>query len=320
MEPINENPPTRAPGSSLLRFNVQSSDVISDMRINVSEENSETVIWYKERFLSDEEIIEHVVHSPTSTLCWTIHRPKRGWYIRIRSPRFAPGVFIPLLPVPRSSPQYADAALSFSSRTNISPGAEPDLTSHGRPSISSNHSYPPTPPALIVQPPSPKSVQAKLEQIPNDRPRKLGKPASQVTQFILIPHSTQVAQPTSNSIFARALSVLKNHRPSHSNSFTLSRIAASAPLSPPPSYTSTPSQVSPMQASNLSAPAPLPPPVLVFHDRTPLLTVRSLTGLIEIERTEEQLLGVETSFWIAVALTYLEFLEERESYLAALND
>lgn len=57
---------------------------------------------------------------------------------------------------------------------------------------------------------------------------------------------------------------------------------------------------------------PACPPVLVFHDRTPVLTVRSLTGLIEIEQTEEQLLGVETSFWIAVALTYLEFLEERE--------
>jgi hypothetical protein len=50
----------------------------------------------------------------------------------------------------------------------------------------------------------------------------------------------------------------------------------------------------------------------VFHDRTPVLTVRSRTGLIEINKTEEQLLGVETSFWIAVALTYLEFLEERE--------
>jgi len=48
--------------------------------------------------------------------------------------------------------------------------------------------------------------------------------------------------------------------------------------------------------------------------------VRSFTGLIEIDRTEEQLLGIETSFWIAIALTYLEFLEERESYLAALTD
>ncbi|KAG6908125.1 hypothetical protein DXG01_006094 [Tephrocybe rancida] len=278
------------------------------MRINVSEEGSEEVIWFKERFLSDDEIIEHVVHNPSSTLCWTIHRPKRGWYIRIRAPSFAPGVFIPLIPVPRASLQYADAALSFSSRTSLPsiPEPEPD-----RPSISSVHSYPPTPPALVVQPPSPKSVQAKLEEIPKNRPPRLGQPATQVTQFVLTPHSTQVAQPTSNSFFARALSVLKNNRPSHSNSFTLSRVPTAALLSPPPSYTSNLTPVSPTEISRLSTPR-VAPPVLVFHDQTPILTVRSLTGLIEIERTEEQLLGVETSFWVAVALTYLEFLEERE--------
>ncbi|KAG5644288.1 hypothetical protein DXG03_008774 [Asterophora parasitica] len=288
------------------------------MRINVSEENSATVAWYKERFLSDDEIIEHVVHNPTSTLCWTIHRPKRGWYIRIRSPQFAPGVFIPLIPVPRTSPQYADAALSFSSRTSIPLG---DIASQAHQSVSSAHSYPPTPPAVSVQPPSPKSVKAKLESTPKERPRTLGKPPSQVTQFILTPHSTQVSHPTSNSIFARALSVLKNHRPSHSNSFTLSRVPATNPLSPPPPYASTLSQVTPVDNSRLSVLGPaLPPPVLVFHDQTPILTVRSITGLIEIEKTEEQMLGVDVSFWIAVALTYLEFLEERESYLAALND
>ncbi|KAF8063996.1 hypothetical protein FPV67DRAFT_1563112 [Lyophyllum atratum] len=305
-----------SPRTSFIR-----SDVISDMKINVYEENSGTVIWYKERFLSDDEIIEHVVHNPTSTICWTIHRPKRGWYIRIRSPSFAPGVFIPLIPVPRTSPQYADAALSFSSRTSIPPTLEQDTSLQDRPSISSVHSYPPTPPALVIQPPSPKSVQAKLEEIPRARHGKSRKPSSQVTQFILTPHSTQVVQPTSNSIFARAMSMLKNNRPSHSNSFTLSREPVAAPLSPLP-YASTAalSPGSPVETSQLSAHRSLPPPVLVFHDHTPLLTVRSITGLIEIERAEEQLLGVETSFWIAVALTYLEFLEERESYLAVLND
>lgn len=50
----------------------------------------------------------------------------------------------------------------------------------------------------------------------------------------------------------------------------------------------------------------------MFHDQTPVLTVRSLSGLLEIEKAEEEYLGVDTSFWIAVALTYLEFLEDRE--------
>ena len=40
--------------------------------------------------------------------------------------------------------------------------------------------------------------------------------------------------------------------------------------------------------------------------------VRRVTGVIEIDREEERFLGIEASFWIAVALTYLDFLEDRE--------
>ena len=209
-----------------------------------------------------------------------------------------------------------DASLTFTSRTNITGLVQAeDTQGHERSSSSNIHSYPPTPPVVKINPPSPSTIHAKLEEIPKSQKPKLALPMTQVTQFFLAPHSTQPVQPTSNSLFARALSVLKNHRPSHSNSFTLSRIAANTkntPLSPPPPYVGspgTPTEVA--QASNANC-VPLPPPVLVFHDRTPVLTVRSHTGLIELNRAEEQLLGVETSFWIAVALTYLEFLEERD--------
>lgn len=64
--------------------------------------------------------------------------------------------------------------------------------------------------------------------------------------------------------------------------------------------------------ANAGVAVPLHAPLVTFLDQTPVLTVRSLTGLLEIEESEEVLLGVDTSFWIAVALTYLEFLEERE--------
>ena len=119
-------------------------------------------------------------------------------------------------------------------------------------------------------------------------------------------------QPANNtSFFTRAFSILKSHQPSHSNSFTLSRLLAPNPLSSPPPYASSVPLVLEVAPTD-NAPLPLHPPLLVFHDRTPFLTVRSLTGLIEIDDTEEQLLGVDTSFWIAIVLTYLEFLEERE--------
>ena len=61
-------------------------------------------------------------------------------------------------------------------------------------------------------------------------------------------------------------------------------------------------------------------PLLVFHDTTPVMTVQSTTGLIEINRAEERMLGVETSFWIAICLTYLEFLEDKEVSLASSSE
>ncbi|KAF8841046.1 hypothetical protein BDN67DRAFT_576772 [Paxillus ammoniavirescens] len=315
---------------NLARYVVQSSDVISDMRINVFEENSDKVIWYKERFLSDEEIIEHVVHNQTSTICWTIHRPKRGWYIRIRPPTFPPGVFISLLPVSRSSPHFTDAALSFSCRTSVYPSPESIAEASCSKSLSDSvtsdgtaiHSYPPTPPAapIMITPPSPHLINAKLDEIgpvPTKSMKRAPKPITKVTQFLLAPHSSPHApgpQPGEQmSFITRALSLFQNHKPSHSSSFTLCPLDKWSGASQP----AGPSQ--PRQRLSQLIP-PIPTPLLTFHDRTPVLTVRSVTGLLEIDRAEERMLGIDTSFWVAVALTYLEFLEERESYLAALSD
>ncbi|KAG6879356.1 hypothetical protein C0992_003400 [Termitomyces sp. T32_za158] len=254
-------------------------------------------------------------HNPSSTICWTIHRPsQRGWYIRIRAPSFPQGVSIPFIPTPRTSPHYSDAAMTFSSRTSVPPVTDPDPDSD-RPSMSSIHSYPPTPPAVPVQQ---KAVEGNLS--PENRPSEIGKPATQVTEFILTPHSTQVMQPASNSFFSRAISVFKNNRPSHSNSFALSRLLTNADISPTPTHLSSPPPNSLPETSRLPTSPTVLPSLLVYHDRTPMFTVGTFTGLLEIDQAEEQLLGVETSFWIAIALTYLEFLEERESYLAALSD
>ncbi|KAH7882198.1 hypothetical protein F5I97DRAFT_1913169 [Phlebopus sp. FC_14] len=316
---------------NLARYVVQSSDVIDDLRVNVLDEDSDKIRWYKERFLSHDEIIEHVVHNQTNTICWTIHRPKRGWYIRIRAPTFPPRVFISLLPVPDSSPDFMDAALYFSCRTSAHPFLSPTVDfrwpKSSTDSVASDstavHSYPPTPPAapVIITPSSPRSVDAKLDEIeslPTKSPNRASIPSrSQITQFILTPHSTpRVSKPQpgeQTSFITRALSLFNNHKPSHSSSFT---------LCPSDKRTNAIQPVGPSQSrQRLSQLIPqTPKPLLIFHDRTPVLTVRSVTGLLEIDRAEERIFGVDTSFWITVALTYLEFLEERESYLAALSD
>ncbi|PPQ62810.1 hypothetical protein CVT24_000504 [Panaeolus cyanescens] len=304
--------------SGVSRFIVQTSDVISDMRINVSDEATGKVIWFKERFLDEDEIIVNIMHAPTNSICWTIHRPTRGWYIRIRSPFFPPGVFIPLIPVPSNAPYHVDAAMSFNTRTNnphiqapvsspvvndkevqFSINDEEDVTS----SSMNLHSYPPTPSAT-TKVGSGSSSQSRYHE------SNAAQASSQITQFILAPTSVPPAQPQpSGSFFARALSVLRSHRPSHSSSFTLSRVLPLNPSSPPPPYASS--------TAVASEPLPTEPilhePLLVFHDHTPVLTVRTVSGVIEIDKAEEKNLGVDTSFWIAMALTYLEFLEEREA-------
>ncbi|KAF8658424.1 hypothetical protein AX16_001975 [Volvariella volvacea WC 439] len=300
------------------KFIIQSSDVLQDTRINVLEEDSKTIIWHKERLLIEDEIIENVVHTPTNTICWSIHKPARGWYIRLRSPLFPPGTFIPLTPVPQSSLHYVEGSLSFIMRTNVTTEEPPSVSRQS--SLTTIHSYPPTPPlSITIEPPSPPSLHAKLESISSRLSKRQTLPSSQATRFVLSPTSYQRVQPASNSFLSRAWAAIRNNRPSNSNSFTLSRIPESKVIQPPPPYTST--AESPISAP-LPAPTPLPapPPTLIFHDQTPTFTAYAITGLLEIDKGEEQFLGVDTAFWVTIALAYLEFLEDRESYFAALYD
>ncbi|KAF7345003.1 hypothetical protein MVEN_01663100 [Mycena venus] len=108
--------------------------------------------------------------------------------------------------------------------------------------------------------------------------------------------------------------MLKSSTAGPSYSFTLARVdTPAAALASPPGSGATP-VLSPVDSTvSLAARAPaVPPPLLTFHDRTPVMMVSTVTGLIEVDQAEEALLGVDSSFWIAVALTYLEFLQEKE--------
>ncbi|KAJ3830491.1 hypothetical protein F5880DRAFT_1514967 [Lentinula raphanica] len=350
---------------NFIRFKVQSTDVLQDARINVLEETSDKVIWFKERFLGEDEIIEHLVHNPTSTICWIIHRPsQKGWYIRIRSPSFPPGVFIPLIPLPSKSPLYSDGALSFKSRTNLPNAAQmiPEFRPPSQPaanaSTSSVHSYPPTPPPLptvALRPPTPEAdtaptslsvaASASSTALLETKSRTTPKPSaisSSITEFILAP---TIAQPPSSSrtresFFSRAMNAFRIYEKDISSgySFSLSRVVVQ---SPPPyaadvqSPSVPPSSSHPMKAPSstpVASPSPssttitsLPTcikalPVLTFTDLTSTFTVGSLNGTLQIDKLEAAMLGVEPSFWVAVALTYLDFLEERGSYLASLGD
>ncbi|KIY44883.1 hypothetical protein FISHEDRAFT_50434 [Fistulina hepatica ATCC 64428] len=305
-----------------------SSDVLQSMRINVFEEDSDKVVWYKERYLGDEEIIENIVHNHTNAVCWTVHRPQRGWYVRMRSPTFPPGVFIPFTPLSSNSPYYSEAALSFRSRTNIP--VEPIAnfasgslsTLHSGQSTPTVHSYPPSPTVtVIVEPPSPPIIDEQLNKIAgkqqerSDNNNRKPSAATQVTEFVLSPHSAVPIATESASLFSRALALIKKQHPAPSHSFSLTRIPTSPrdAAAPPPPYQANPAAVPFPPSVPVPAVPPLAAaPLLTFYDTTPAFTVRTLSGIIEINRVEERMLGVDTSFWVTVALTYLDFLEERE--------
>ncbi|KAJ6519162.1 hypothetical protein C8R45DRAFT_851848 [Mycena sanguinolenta] len=304
--PSNVEPSTPTP----TRYVVRSSDVLEDLKVNVMLENSDKVVWFKERFLEEEEIVEHFVHNESRRIHWTMHRPRNGWYIRIRSPAFPPGAFIPLIPPLPNSP-HPPGALLFSSRTNIPPVVD----APPRVSTSTVHSYPPTPPpAVVVHPPTPASIETRLAQAQGSQ--RHHPPATQVTDFVLAPYAGEPIQPEQMSFFQRAYSMISRSTAALSYSFTLSRVGVPSPF---PDAAASPLPSPADSTVSLAAPVALPP-LLTFHDRTPVMMISTVTGLIEVDQSEERLLGVDSSFWIAVALTYLEFLQEKESYLAALSD
>lgn len=367
-------------------------------------------------------------HEPTNSICWTVHRPIHGWYIRLRSPSFPPETYISLSPVSHKSFLYVEGALSFTSRTNslstfVMPVDEEEhrrfsLASPSQPRMSMSsimtirstkttrtvqsssteraHSYPPIPsgPTVNVLPPSPKSVASRLSRRSSSSSTYSASSSqsspstirpstqTQLSTFILSPTINQIPLPASNSYFARAISLFQYHRPRQNNSFTLSRIPAPMPqyispapsmsnldlpnsgaaalvnqntdevsddtrtvtldsqedpsmrdihippllrvsVSGPPAHSPSSSSLSPSYpvSSSLSPSTPspdssAPPPlslplVMRFVDETPIFTVGSTMGAFELDQTEVKALGIDMSYWIAVGLTYLDFLENK---------
>lgn len=63
---------------------------------------------------------------------------------------------------------------------------------------------------------------------------------------------------------------------------------------------------------------PRPPPLIIFHDQTSAWSFGSSTGLLEIDVGIERELGVDRSFWVSVALAYMDYLVDREASMMSL--
>jgi hypothetical protein len=218
---------------------------------------------------------------------------------------------VPLLPVPPSSPYHSPASLKFSCRTNFasppsasasrspsssrvpvalhsSTDSDATLTDATNGQLSPTHTYPPppTPPCMLVAPPSPSAVHEKLDQLAQRRPRM----SSVISQFILSPHTHLSAPPASEGLFSRALRALRNGAPTQTKSFSLN------PLPDKPTV----------------APSDGLAPLLTFHDTTPVFSVGSSTGVFEVHVDEVGRFELDLGFWIAIALAYGEFVGDRE--------
>ncbi|KAH9982963.1 hypothetical protein BGW80DRAFT_1265949 [Lactifluus volemus] len=210
-------------------------------------------------------------------------------------PSLPPNVFVPLIPVVSNSPYYPPASLKFSCRVNAS---FISIASHtrdirtGRPQIS--------------------SVADVVEQA--DGGDTITLEGVGAGGHVCVGENCPVGTSTEDSHMTPHR-VLRSHAPTHTNSFSLS-LLPNVPLpvreeNTGPHHHIHCSQAIPGQVS-----------LLIFHDTTPVLSVRSSTGVFEIHLDEVDKLGVdfgrEGGEFKSSALYWPETL--CQGYLAATTD
>ncbi|KAH9962320.1 hypothetical protein BGW80DRAFT_1356385 [Lactifluus volemus] len=209
-------------------------------------------------------------------------------------PSLPPIVFVPLIPLASNSPYYSPASLKFSCPVNVVASSTWDIRT-GRPQNSSV--------ADAVE----KAGRAShvLRGDGGDTITLEGVGAGGyvcVGENCPVGTSVRVASedvedshttPVSEGLFSRALRVPRSHAPTHTNSFSPSLL----PKGPLPAREEN---AGPHHHMHCSQAIPGQVPLLIFHDTTPVLSVRSSTGVFEIHLDEVDKLGVDLGFWIAI--------------------
>ncbi|PWZ02963.1 hypothetical protein BCV70DRAFT_197208 [Testicularia cyperi] len=78
--------------------------------------------YLRERILTHRnEIVDKIVDASSGRVCWTIHRPTRGWYLYLRSPVLPPGSAISLRSAPVADHDPSVTPLSFTLTTRVRP-------------------------------------------------------------------------------------------------------------------------------------------------------------------------------------------------------
>ncbi|CDU23690.1 uncharacterized protein SPSC_02319 [Sporisorium scitamineum] len=98
---------------------------ISDLRLQVSQEASSSKqplrpVYFRERTLTEHnEIVDNILDANSGSICWTVHRPTRGWYLYLRSPALPQGTAISIRSGSKDENDPTASPLTFSVNTKI---------------------------------------------------------------------------------------------------------------------------------------------------------------------------------------------------------
>ncbi|KAH8928975.1 hypothetical protein BT69DRAFT_1315936 [Atractiella rhizophila] len=257
--------------------------------------------WIKTRELVEDEIVSSVIDEESSLALWTIHRPIRGWYLRLRrsqsllssAPPSNTNSYIALSPS-RQQPTSLSFTISSSSQTN-----QTSLHGHSK-SLSLTSSLSPLP--LSPNPSLP--IQRHVSSSP----------------------STPLQNPTSTFSPPQNPTILVNGKEKRTRSFMLSPETAE----PQEVYkTFNPLRVVrdlwnwKEKEKGLSFVIMEEGRIIGRFEDRPKLWSTTTEGTLFLEVPAIESLGAagreteEESMWIAVCMAYLEFLEDRDAYHAA---
>ncbi|CAE6445459.1 hypothetical protein ACGC1H_004011 [Rhizoctonia solani] len=281
--------------------------------------------WCKTRTLTLHEVIDEL-HAG-SELAYSIHRPTRGWYIRIKA-HGDPSLVVDLIPDPLvdTTQPDADSALVFTI-PGVGKGKERESVGSSL-ADQDEYSFPPTPP--IRSPPrkkrNPDAKPGSLLSEPSSptsaaHTDPLRSPDPPQSAALKLQPRLQQPQPGMTLLFSPTPVPKIPPNPSFSRAFAsgLLRVVTNTIFSPPRRSFS----LSARSSGGISATTPglesgprfVLEKVLEYEDTTPVFSVSQMTGVVTVLNGGCGDIGL----LIACAMAYLDFLAEREGYIAAAN-
>ncbi|CAE6511608.1 unnamed protein product [Rhizoctonia solani] len=313
--------------TSETKFLLSTSDVLEGpQKTYIKCAKTGDVQWCKTRTLTLHEVIDEL-HAG-SELAYSIHRPTRGWYIRIKSHGHVP-LAIDLIPDPLvdTTRPDADSALIF---TLPGTGKGKERESVGSSLADQDeYSFPPTPPirspppkkrksdgkpsSLLSEPSSPTSAAHTDPLRSPDPPPSTG---------IKLQPRLQPPQPTTTLLFSPTPPPKISSSPTFSRAFAsgLLRVVTNTIFSPPRrSFSLFARSSGGITLSTTpvleSGPRLALEKVLEYEDTTPVFSVSQMTGVVTVLNSGYG----DSGLLVACAMAYLDFLSEREGYIAAAN-